>query len=125
MDPLPGQYTEHEIRELIEHLAGDVHCPLCGECYAREGIRVAHQQETRWMLSIQCQCCGSGSRITAALPRDLQYSRSAGSELTLAEWRLFARAQRLSMDDVLDMREFLQEFQGDFSGLLSSAAGQA
>ncbi|MCL5997024.1 MAG: hypothetical protein M1546_13350 [Chloroflexi bacterium] len=122
---------DHDLDALIEHLAGDVYCPLCGERYLREGIQAAQRvdalhaggtpYESRWTLSMQCHRCGTGSVITAHVAA-ARYGMTVtgmrvGGELTPMEARLFATAPAVTTDDVLDLHVFLKHFQGDFSGL--------
>jgi hypothetical protein len=115
----PG--SDERLKALIEHFAGDAHCPLCGEPYAREEIRVLRQQEHRWTVSVQCLCCGSGSLITAMLPDsdhvEALRSQCCSHELTPGEARWFASVAPLTSQDVLDWRVYLQHFHGDFAGL--------
>jgi hypothetical protein len=42
------------------------------------------------------------------------------SELTPAELRVVAQQPPITADDVLDMHGFLEEFDGDFEGLIGA-----
>jgi hypothetical protein len=128
MDQRPNSSTEQaDLRELIEYFAGDMYCPLCGQPYPYEGIRVARDQDTnisasqherRYTLSMQCDCCGTGSSITAAVPRrDHLHGEQSAPELTPLEVLRFAVTPPVTVDDVLDIHVFLKHFRGDFSGL--------
>jgi hypothetical protein len=118
-----NQRAERDFRELIEHLAGDAHCPLCGARYSREAICITREAGTRWRLSVQCHCCGTASQITATMPPPEQ-AFEVPMELTPAEAFLFAQTQPLSEDDVLDVHIFLKHFLGDFTTLGASLSNR-
>jgi hypothetical protein len=113
----PSSSTNAETEELIEHLAGDGHCPLCGAAYGAEGIRVVREYESRWILSVHCHCCGTGSMITAAVPSPFYSTCQSKTELMPEELLSFANVRPVNTDDVLDMHVYLRQFQGDFSSL--------
>src|SRR5438132_14229576 len=113
------------IEQLIEHLTGDSHCPLCGAEYLQEGIGVLREDESRWILSVHCHCCGTGSMITAAVPSHFYSVCQSKTELMPEELLSFCNVRPVSTDHVLDMHVYLRQFQGDFSSLdlASEASG--
>ena len=123
MDQRLSANAGSEVERLLEHLAGDGHCPLCGAAYLPDGIRIIRGQESRWILSVQCHCCGTGSMITAAVPSHFFSSCSllsltlSNSELTPEELQLLGNLEPVSADDVLDMHVYLCQFQGDLASL--------
>ena len=123
MDQRHDGYADHEVHDLIELLAGDNHCPLCGKAYSPDGIWLVQQHSRRWILTVQCNCCGTGSLIAVTVPHSAfpnvldSAFISPVVELTPAEVMQFAGSTSLNTDDVLDMHLFLQDYRGDFLGL--------
>ncbi|MCL5273202.1 MAG: hypothetical protein M1434_00440 [Chloroflexi bacterium] len=119
MNRRPDACDDDDVRELVENLAGDGCCPLCGQSYRREDIRVVREylRANRWILSMSCHCCGTGSLITAQAPQQVYVRRRPPTELTARELRQLADTAPLTSDDVLDMHIFLSQFQGDLQHL--------
>ena len=124
MGQRPGPDDEGEIDEWVEHLTGDGHCPLCGGVLTHENIRLA--RGSRLTLSVQCYCCGAGSLITAPAPRILRPIQGpVPVDPTLADLLHFAHLAPLAAADVLEMRAFLVDFQGDLADFIRAARGQS
>jgi hypothetical protein len=116
MEQWLGPDAEGSLDELIEHLAGDGRCPLCGGAFTRDA-RICVVRGRRLILSVQCYCCGTGSLISAPAPQHSGLYQPPHTELTPAESLHFAHTDPLSSDDVLDMHNFLRHFRGDLAGL--------
>jgi hypothetical protein len=128
MDERPDEYfdlpsypldpeSEHD-HELIELLAGDLHCPLCGSPYGRDEARLIRQRDSRITLAVQCHCCGTGSLITITSAHDSHVPHTIYSELTPAERRIFNSLPPVSGEDVRRVRELLRSHTGDLFDLL-------
>lgn len=103
-----SQPAERGAQRWAEQWMDDLNCPLCGSAYDAVQLQPIRKDAERWLLSVQCFCCGTGSLITtpafmAAEPVDAQ---RAG--LIRAELPPFSR------EDVQVWRQLLHEFQGDW-----------
>ncbi len=101
--------------QVIELLAGDLTCPLCGSSYEPSAIHFVRQRCDTITLAVQCYCCGAGSLITA---RCESKPASIPSELTPIERAFFACLPPLSDADVARLRRLLRAHTGDLRDLL-------
>ncbi|MCS6847097.1 MAG: hypothetical protein RMN52_05205 [Anaerolineae bacterium] len=101
--------------QVIELLAGDLTCPLCGSSYEPSAIHFIRQRRDIVTLAVQCYRCGAGSLIT--VQRDASPT-SDPSELTPVERAFFACLPPLSDADVARIRRLLRAHTGDLRDLL-------
>jgi len=104
--------SDHQV---IELLAGDLHCPLCGAPYEPPAIHFVRQRPEVLTLAVQCYRCGTGSLITVRRERP---PAPAASELTPLERAFFSSIPPLSHADVQRIRHLLQAHTGDLRDLL-------
>ncbi|WP_169239241.1 hypothetical protein [Candidatus Roseilinea sp. NK_OTU-006] len=101
--------------QIIELLAGDLTCPLCGSPYEPSAIHLVRQRCERITLAVQCHRCGTGSLITA--PHVFRLA-SPPSELTPIERAFFACLPPISDADVARLRRLLRAHTGGLRDLL-------
>jgi hypothetical protein len=100
--------------EVITHLVGDLHCPLCGCHYDAAETQMIREHAQRLTLAVQCHCCGTGSLVT--IEREPQ--QSAITELTPVERAFFAYLSPINDADVRRIHTVLKSYQGDLRGLI-------
>jgi hypothetical protein len=91
----------------------------CGECAARleeSSVSVLGHHENLWFLSITCARCRSRSLVSALVQESVIPSLKL-TDLTAEELARFDNAPRVAADDVLDIHQFLDHFDGDFRTL--------
>lgn len=100
---------------LIKQLISTYRCTVCRRSFEREQVRVAARHEQLWIVSVRCSRCRHQQRFWLALRegRDEEVLR----DVTAPEEDQFAGMDPVSADNVLDMHEFLRDFDGDFSRL--------
>ena len=101
---------------LIKRLVTSVKCNACGQRYEADDIEVIGHNEGLWFLRAFCSACHAQS-IVAAVVKEGEAPQLI-TDLTDAELDKFRNIEIMS-DDVLDMHNFLEEFNGDFSRLFS------
>lgn len=102
---------EKYVKEIV--LSKVEKCGACGREYAFDNVSVLGHEEELWFLMIVCDGCNSRGLI-AALIKDHRRSEVI-SDLIDGESERFAR--RVTSEDVVAIREFLEEFDGDFASL--------
>ena len=102
---------------LIKKLVASVKCSVCGQRYKGGNIDVLGHEEDLWFLRVSCPACNT-QYLMAAIIREDGVSEVI-TDLTEAELNRFRNMDRLIPDDVLDMHNFLKDFDGDFSRLFS------
>ncbi len=102
---------------LIKRVMASMKCSVCGQRYEPDNINVLGQQEDLWFLRVFCSACQT-QYLVAAVIREGKMPEVI-TDLTEAESDKFRNADKLTADEVLDMHNFLKDFDGDFSRLLS------
>jgi hypothetical protein len=100
------------VRQLLENIK----CVVCSEDYEEEDVVIMGQQEELWMLMVACRYCGTQGIILAMVKEDEQVELL--SDLMPEELDLTEDLPAISGDDVLDVHQFLRDFDGDFVELL-------
>ncbi len=111
-----GPLDEEDKRRLVLKLVTQLCCMECGEPYRLHDFALVDRKPDMWVLSIHCRHCNTSSHVVV-------YMRLQGDkvvvDLTNDEVEVAAEWPPISADDVLDVHEFLQEFDGDFDELFS------
>ena len=102
---------------LIKKLVASVKCSVCGQRYKAGNIDVLGHEEDLWFLRVSCPACNT-QYLMAAIIREDGVSEVI-TDLTEAELDRFRNMDRLIPDDVLDMHNFLKDFDGDFSQIFN------
>ena len=101
--------------KLIKKLVASLQCGSCGQNYEEDNIAVIEHSEELWFLRVFCSSCHSKS-LVAAIIREDKISEVV-TDLTEAELGKFKDMSAVGMDDILDMHNFLKDFDGDFPRL--------
>ena len=101
----------------LKRLIAKVDCGVCGQKYEMSNIKVLDQEDGVWFLSVVCSSCGTKGLI-AAVVQDGSIAQVI-TDLTEEEFERFEEGEAVAVDDVLNMHDFLKEFDGDFSRLFS------
>jgi len=102
---------------LIKRLLASVKCGVCGQCYEVDNINILSHNQDLWFLSAICSACHTRCLIAAIVKEGK--APEVITDLTEAELGRFKKAGKLTADDVLEMHNFLKNFDGDFSRLFS------
>ena len=102
---------------LIKRLMASIKCSVCGHRYQVDSINVLSHHQDLWFLSAICPACHTRS-LMAAIVKEGRVPEVV-TDLTEAELDRFRTAGKLTADDVLDMHNYLRNFDGDFSRLFS------
>jgi hypothetical protein len=100
---------------LIKRLIASIRCGSCGQHYEEDNIDVIEHSEELWFLRVLCSSCHVKS-LVAAIIREGEKAEVM-TDLTEAELDKFRDLTRVGVDDVLDMHNFLKDFDGDFPRL--------
>ena len=101
---------------LIKRLIASIKCGSCGQHYEEDNIDVIEHSEELWFLRVSCSSCHAKSLVAAIIREDDR--AEVITDLTEAELDKFKDLARVRVDDVLDMHNFLKDFDGDFPRLL-------
>ena len=101
----------------IKKLMSAIKCSICREHYEINNIKVLGHEDDIWFLNVFCPSCHNQALVAAVVKKDK--SLETTTDLTKAESAKFARAGTISADDILDLHDFLQVFDGNFAKLFS------
>ena len=102
---------------LIKKLVASVKCSVCQQRYKVGNIDVLGHENDLWFLRVSCPACDT-QYLVAAIIREDRVTEVI-TDLTETELDRFRNMDRLTPDDVLDMHNFLKNFDGAFSQLFS------
>jgi transcription elongation factor Elf1 len=106
-------------------------CPACGRRYRDSRIRLLAERDGLYFVDLDCSRCGSHTVAIVTVELDeSEYTIVDASDLSLGETHtpehlgedLPAGAAPVTADDVLEMHEFLSDFDGDVHQLLRLSA---
>ena len=102
----------------LRKLFATLKCSICGKNYEAASIRLVGQEEGLWFLSAFCGHCRTQGLIVAVVEKS-GLGDEASSDLTEPEHYRFISEEAVGVDDVVDMHNFLKEFNGDFAALFA------
>jgi hypothetical protein len=100
---------------LLKRLIASIRCGTCGQPYEEDNIDVIEHREDLWFLSVFCSSCHVQCLVAAIIREDEKAELI--TDLTEAELDIFKNIDEVRVDDVLDMHNFLRDFDGDFPRL--------
>lgn len=106
---------------LIKKLMTSVKCSVCGHYYVGDNISIIGHRENLWFLKSHCSSCNSQCLVVAEIKEE-RVSRVI-TDLADGELKKLKYMGMPTGDDVLDMHNFLKEFNGDFSRLFEKQQG--
>ena len=100
---------------LIKRLMTSIKCSSCGQHYEVYNIDVLGHSEDLWFLRVLCASCHTQCLVAAIVKEDKV--TEVITDLTEAELDKFVGVDMVGANDVLDMHDFLKNFDGGFSRL--------
>jgi hypothetical protein len=101
----------------LKRLFSMIKCESCGHNYEVSGVEILGHEDNLWLFSASCSSCQTQSLI-AIVVKDGKIAEVI-TDLTEAEYERFSQSVTVGVDDVLDMHNFLKEFDGDLTCILS------
>jgi hypothetical protein len=100
---------------VIKQVMASLKCGVCRQHYEPDNVTVLGHQEDLWFLKVFCPACRTQYLVAAVIKEG--EAPEVITDLTEAELEKFKNAVGLTADEVLDMHNFLKDFDGDFSRL--------
>jgi hypothetical protein len=103
----------------IRHLISKIKCNVCGQHF--DGATVEHlgtfDEYSYYQLT--CSVCGAQAMVTAIMQKDGEGNTEVITDLSVEELSKSTSRGPVSTDDMLDMINYLKNFDGNFSGIFS------
>lgn len=124
--------SESQIRRIVVERMD--RCSVCHRTFDEDDVEVLSRKQDMWMMIVQCRDCQARSFV-AALVGDATSTSPSGQlfDLAAAEFGFEERidaveiveneepaAPAMTVDDVIEMHEFLNDFDGDFKRLIDA-----
>lgn len=103
----------------LKKLFSIVKCGVCGQKYQVSDVKIVNHEDDLWFLSASCKSCNTNGLIVAVIEKS-KISELV-SDLVTSEFDKFSKYEAINVNDVVDMHNFLKEFNGDFVALFSGA----
>lgn len=100
---------------VIKNLMALAKCNSCGQRYKAGNVDVLGHEEDLWFLEVSCPACDAQFLMAAIIKEDRV--PEVVTDLTEAELDKFRNMDGPVLEDVLDMHNFLKDFDGNFSRL--------
>lgn len=123
MDP-----SEHRIRQIVLQRIG--HCRVCHRQHEGGDVNMVSQKPDVWMMMVECPDCHTRSFVAAVVDeKRTDEARHALQEMAIElsirdvtpeQSDAMRTADPVSEDDVAELHEFLQGFNGDFKRLFNA-----
>ncbi len=103
-------------------------CSVCHHEFVQDDIRIVSRTQDMWMMVVTCTECHARNFVAAVLgdgdPAEAQLAlrrlSEAPSGIDLQPEDTLPAGDPVSIDDVLEMHQFLSGFDGDFGRLFGS-----
>ena len=98
----------------LKRLFSMIKCEACGHNYEVAGIEILGHEDNLWLFSASCSFCQTQGLVAIVVKEG-----KIATDLTDVEYERFSQSITVGVDDVLDMHNFLKEFDGDLTCILS------
>lgn len=106
-----------EIKEALDHLLKTSNCANCKKTHTEDDIQVVATTRMEGLFEMKCKHCKTSTIVTVMLTPEIEVKK------TPSHPDLERKAQGLkgsiSKNDILDIKNFLNNFDGDFKKIFS------
>lgn len=111
-------------------------CAVCHSPYEEDDINVVSTKNDVWMMVVECDVCHARNFVAAVMKdgdpdqakvalQKMSDAATSGDDIVASDPELMREAEAngppVSATDVVDMHEFLGQFDGDFARLFNSS----
>ncbi len=108
------QYEEEAKRILLRVIDA---CSGCRTPYEAEDVEIISRNGDMWFFALSCSHCQSRAMVAAAISQDWE-TDVLQADTTVTS---FEHGEPVSSNDVEAIREFLEDFDGDFKRLFGKS----
>ena len=98
-----------EIKNALEHLTKTTSCSQCQSKYKLNDIHVIATTQVEGLFEMDCPSCSSGTIVSVFLT----------PEVEIRNYRPIKNGERVSKNDILDVKNFLNSFDGNFKKIFT------
>ena len=101
--------------DVIRNLMASIECSICGQYYETDNVSVLGHEEELWFLRVSCAACNNQYLVAAMIKEDSPPETHI--DPTEPEPDRYRNEGVPTADEMLDMHNFLKNFDGDFAQL--------
>ena len=115
---------ETNFQKMIELLAMVLHCPICANKYNAENTNVIETkamdmtEDSSMLVHTDCERCKSSVVFSISMDGPEIFSVGMVTDLTSADAAKFRDANQITVDEVIEFHDFLENFDGNFEKVL-------
>lgn len=103
----------NEVKSAVRHLLKTSQCAGCKNKYNFEDVHVLATTKSEGLFELRCKHCNSSTLVTIFLT-PLQSTPTSTKQNLQPEITTTREHQKISKNDILDMKNFLNKFDGNF-----------
>ena len=104
----------------IRYYLSRIKCSVCGQHYKSTKIEFLGSFDEYSFFQITCEVCSTQALVTAIVQKDEDKTSDVITDLTVEELKTSDTRSPVSTDDMLDMMNYLKDFDGNISEIFSS-----
>jgi len=109
------------MKEIITVLKQQVNCMKCNKSFVYREIEIEDVESSNMTLSFHCHKCKHSSQLEVDLkPVNEIYEQNKKNRKTQNLKVTAKKIQQITTNDILDMRNFLKDFKGDFKNIFNN-----
>lgn len=108
----------NQIRELIKNLQISMRCPKCGKKYNLDEIFLKSYVGNTYFLQLNCSNCRTSVYASISVTGNLQ---NILKNIEKRQKHKNIVSQNIQANDIIDMHQFLEDFDGDFQSILKES----
>lgn len=101
-----------ELQYAIEHIRKSCKCVSCKKKYKDEDIHVIACTKNEALMELHCEKCNHSTIVTVTLSPE-------SPEVEITEKNTHREHRAISKNDILDMKNFLNKFDGNFKKIFN------
>ncbi len=117
----------YDLKHIIDHLKKESRCLQCKKAFLTEDIHVVATTTFEGLFELKCSSCGAMSLATVltegGTPGEKAKKESLDTKVNkineLEQVKSVRQHRIISKDDILDVKNFLNNFDGNFKKLFS------
>ncbi len=98
----------NQIKDVITHLIKNCECQQCKGKYTEKNIEVLATTKIEGLFELNCKKCKSSTIVNILITKDAKIETAPPRE-----------KGKISQDDVLDIKNFLSRFDGNFKKIFT------
>ena len=105
----------NEIQNAVKHLVKTSECANCKEKYKETDIQVLTTTKHEGLFELRCSCCKASTIVTVLMSEESELKNRVEKE----PQNLGRKHSKITNNDILDIKNFLNGFDGNFKKIFT------